>query len=160
MQPGSISSSLRRARSIFATMSSTFAFQTKGRGASFQAPRNSSMAWIREGTWERRRGESLCRSVPGTSAPPYSASWNWSGRNGRRNADAWPARFSRSAPRGCRSCPSLSFVANDRVNAWRLRTQTCPCCWVLRLRFFTPRPGGVRTVPLALSCRPPWKCSK
>src|SRR5207244_7134821 len=48
--PGFVDSKFGRARSIFFKISSSLAVQTKGRGFSFHAAKNSSMARTKSGT--------------------------------------------------------------------------------------------------------------
>src|SRR5436305_14041023 len=50
--------------------------------------------------------ESLSRSILETSAPPNSASLNWSAQSGTQSEDAASATLARAALCACRSCPS------------------------------------------------------
>src|SRR6266478_2576911 len=50
--------------------------------------------------------ESLSRSILYTSAPPNSASLNWSAQSDTQSEDASSATLARAALCACRSCPS------------------------------------------------------
>src|SRR5205807_10160752 len=67
--PGFIDSNFARARSIFFKISSSLAVQTKGRGFSFHAAKNSSMARTKSGTLKNapRRTAFSVRSEEHTS---------------------------------------------------------------------------------------------
>src|SRR6266404_6229963 len=52
------------------------------------------------------RAELLSRSILETSAPPNSASLNWSAQSGTQSEDASSATLARAALCACRSCPS------------------------------------------------------
>src|SRR5437762_4810759 len=63
--------------------------------------------------------ESLSRSILETSAPPNSASLNWSAQSGTQSEDASSATLARAALCACRSCPS-PHAASARGETQRL----------------------------------------